>query len=260
VAPRLTAFPASAYSSEFGGLAIRPTNAIAIGGLTGDIRLHARRSVCRALVLLGSLFIPLAASGHEYVATVTLVEGQSALLQGPRGMVPAMGVRLHHADIIQTGPKAFLQLEIDDGGMMELGPSTRFLTDLPARRGEDPVIGPHYLLGGWVKFTVPKRAEGPPHRINTPFFGLVISTGIAVMRVTADAGEFFIESGEGVAIEPAGRATTRVAVRAGRSYSRKSGQKGALADRPAAAFIKAMPPEFRDTLPPRLAKLKARDV
>lgn len=49
-------------------------------------------------------------------------------------------------------------------------------------------------------------------------------------------------------------------MRAGRSYLRKAGQWGTLADRPAATFIAAMPPEFRDTLPARFTKLKARDV
>ena len=131
--------------------------------------MHAISSSLRgALVLLASpvfLLFAAVAAAHEFVATVTLAEGQSTLIDGRGGFLPAVGVRLRHADIIQTGPKAFVQLEIGDGGMMELGPGTRFLLDLPYRRGEEPVIGPHYLLSGWVKFTVPKRTEGPPHRI-----------------------------------------------------------------------------------------------
>jgi hypothetical protein len=145
--------------------------------------------------------------------------------------------------------------------MIELGPETRFLADLPYRRGEAPVIGPHFLLAGWVKLTVPKRAEGPPHRINTPYFDLVISSGIAVLQVTADGTQFFVESGEGLALERTGHSINGAAVRTGRMYSRKAGQPtGALADRPAPTFVKAMPPAFRDTLPPRLAKLKQRDL
>ena len=210
--------------------------------------------------MLAALLFPLTATGHEFVATMTLAEGQAVLIDGAHGIVPAPGVQLRHADIIQIGLKGFVQVEIGDGGMMELGPETRFLVDLPFRRGEELVIGPHYLLSGWVKFTVPKHAEGPPHRINTPFFDLVINTGIAVMQVTAEGGQFSVESGEGIVIEPSGHATAPIAVRAGRSYLRKAGQKGALADRPNSAFVAAMPPEFRDTLPPRFAKLKSRDV
>jgi hypothetical protein len=116
------------------------------------------------------------AKAHEFLATVTLAEGESTLIDGAHAFAPAAGVRLRHADIIQTGAKGFVQVEIGDGGMMELGPKTRFLLDIPYRRGEDPVVGPHYLLEGWVKFAVPKHAEGPPHRINTPFFDLLINT------------------------------------------------------------------------------------
>jgi hypothetical protein len=214
-----------------------------------------------ALAFLASLLFPLTAAPHEFVATVTLVEGTNAMISGPHRYLPAAGVRLRHSDIIQTGPKALMQVEIDDGGMIELGPETRFLADLPHRRGEEPVIGPHFLLGGWVKFTVPKRAEGPPHRINTLYFDLVVNAGIAVLQVTAGGAQFFVESGQGLAVEPTGHSTTGVAVRTGRMYSRKAGEPtGALTDRPAPAFVKAMPPAFRDTLPPRLAKLKLREL
>jgi len=218
--------------------------------------LRATLSVRGALAFLASLLFPLLAAAHEFVATVTLVEGTTTMISGARGYLPAVGVRLRHADILQTGTKALVQLEIDDGGMIQLGPETRFLADLPYRRGEEPVIGPHYLLTGWVKFTVPKRGQGPPHRINTPLFDLVINTGIAVLQVTADGAQFFIESGEGFALEPSGGSAKRIVVRAGRMYSRKSG----LGNRPAPAFVEAMPPAFRDTLPPRLAKLKARNL
>ena len=213
-----------------------------------------------AFALLTLLLGPLAGA-HEFVATVTLVEGTNALISGSQRYLPAVGVRLRHCDIIQTGPKALVQVEIDDGGMIELGPETRFLADLPYRRGEEPVIGPHVLLAGWAKFTVPKRAEATPHRINTPFFDLAIITGVAVLQVAADGAQFFVEAGEAFALEPSGPWSSRVAVFAGRMYSRKAGQpKGDLTERPAPAFLQAMPPAFRDTMPPRLASLKGRTV
>ena len=186
-------------------------------------RLHAISTARGTLAFVASLLIPVAAA-HEFVATVTLVEGTNALISDSQGYLPAVGVRLRHCDIVQTGPKALAQLETDDGGMIELGRETRFLADLPYRRGEEPVIGPHVLLAGWVKLTVPKRTEGPPHRINTPFFDLVVNAGIAVLQVTADGAQFFVESGEAVALAPSGGSTARVAVRAGRMYSRKAGQ------------------------------------
>ena len=218
--------------------------------------MHAISTARGILAFLTSLLIPVAAA-HEFVATVTVAEGTNALISSAQGYLPAAGVRLRHCDIIQTGPKALVQLEIDDGGMIELGQETRFLADLPYRRGEEPVIGPHVLLAGWVKFTVPKRAEGPPHRINTPFFDLAVNTGTSVPQLTANGAQFFVESGEAVALAPSDGSTARVTVRAGRMYSRKAGQvAGEWAERPAPAFVQAMPPAFRDTLPPRLANLR----
>lgn len=82
-----------------------------------------------------------------------------------------------------------------------------------------------------------------------------------MLQVTADGAQFFVESGEGLALERTGHSTKRAAVRTGRRYSRKAGQPtGASADRHAPTFVKAMPPAFRDTFPPRLAKLKLRDL
>ena len=228
--------------------------------VSGGIGLPAISTARGALALLALLLGPPAAA-HEFVATVTLVEGTNALISRAQRYLPAAGVQLRHCDIIQTGPKALVQVETDDGGMIELGHETRFLADLPYRRGEEPVIGPHVLLSGWVKFTVPKRAEGPPHRINTPFLDLVINAGIAVLQVTPDGAQFFVEAGEAFALEPSGSWASRVAVPAGRMYSRKAGQpKGELAQRPAPTFVNAMPPAFRDTMPPRLASLKVRTL
>src|SRR5262245_19604019 len=97
------------------------------------------------LALLALLLGPLAAA-HEFVATVTLVEGTNALISGSQRYLPAVGVRLRHCDIIQTGPKTLVQIEFDDGSMIELGPKTRFLADLPYRQDKEPVIDPHVLL------------------------------------------------------------------------------------------------------------------
>jgi hypothetical protein len=82
-----------------------------------------------------------------------------------------------------------------------------------------------------------------------------------VLQVTADGAQVFVESGEAVALAPYDGSTARVVVRPGRMYSRKAGQAtGELAERPVPAFVQAMPPAFRDTLPPRLANLRGRTL
>jgi hypothetical protein len=207
--------------------------------------------------VMASLLLPLAAAAHEDVATLTLLEGQATLIRGTHGYVPAEGIKLKHADILHTGKNGLLQLETDDGAVVELGPGTRYLADLPGARGH---AGQQVALGGWIKFTVPKRQDAAPYRLDTPHLSLLVGTGISVVQILAAESSIFMESGEGTVLEPSGRAAVQVTVRPGRFYVRKVGQKGTLAERPSQAFIEAMPTAFRDTLPRRLAKFKGREV
>ncbi len=211
-----------------------------------------------AIGLFASLFYSLHAASREFTPTVTLAEGANAIVSGGRGYLPAAGVRLRQCDIVHTGPQALVQLEIEGGGMVQLGPETRFLADLPFAHSGEPIIGPDFLLSGWAKLTVAKRDKKLPHRINTPYFDLLLESGVAVVRVGADGGQVFVERGEGLALEPSGRSLSRVAVGAGQTYSRKSRQqKGEVADRVDPAMVSSMPRAFRDSLPPLLGQLQA---
>lgn len=214
-----------------------------------------------ALALVALLLAAPFAAAHQYVATVTLAEGQNTLISREQAYVPAAGVWLHHCDVVETGAQGFVQLETDDGGMIELGPLTRFIAHLPALHGQAPLVGPQYVLAGWVKLTVPKRPKGLPHRLDTPLFDVTVDNGIVVLQVAEDGARFFVESGEAIALDRSGTAAGRVVVRAGTMYSRKQGlDRGSVIRRAAPDFVKAMPPAFRDTLRSRLAKLKVRNV
>jgi hypothetical protein len=232
-------------------------------GLTRRWRLLLRAplAACGALVLIALLSFASTAKAHVYVATVTLAEGPASLVSEAKAYRPAPGVWLHHCDIVATGAKGFVQLEIDDGGMVELGPLTRFVAHLPALHRQAPLVGPHYLLQGWAKVTVPKRPKGLRHRVDTPLLSVVIDQGIVVLQVAADKVRFFVESGTVTALGRERGSQLRTVVRAGSMYSIQKGlDRGAMAGRIAPDFVKAMPPAFRDTLRPRLASLKVRNV
>jgi hypothetical protein len=79
-----------------------PSGDLAVGRLRGDIRLRGISTVCSALAVAVALAFPLAAAAHEFVATVTLAEGQSVLIDGAHRYVSPTGVRLRHADNLQT--------------------------------------------------------------------------------------------------------------------------------------------------------------
>jgi hypothetical protein len=212
--------------------------------------------------LLLVLLLPLTvrAAANDAAPTVTLVEGKSTLASGVRGYIPVPGVQLRQCDIVQTGPESLVQVEFPDGSRIELGPDSRFLSDMPTPAGSARAVGPYFLRSGWLKLTVAKRDNAPPYRINTPYFDLVMNSGVAVLNV-ADGGRFFIEQGSALALDLSGTrgGGARTNVTANQTYSRKSAEsRPVVVSRADPAFVKSMPPSFRDTLPAMYAKVKGR--
>lgn len=210
-------------------------------------------------LVLASLGLPAAAAARASVPVVTFVEGTSVITSGTRGFVPAAGVRLGSCDIVRTGAQALMQVELDDGGAILIGPDSRILFDMP--HGGEAVEGPHFLLSGWAKITVPKRERGAPYRVNTPHFDLQIVSGTALLRSGADGAQFYVEQGNAVVLPARNRAPAREAVSNGRSYARRPDQdRGTVRVGIDPEFAKAVPRTMRDTLPSLLAKVKDRDA
>jgi Putative peptidoglycan binding domain/FecR protein len=210
------------------------------------------------LLLLLSLTVRAAAD--DVAPVVTLVEGKSTLASGIHGYVPVPGLQLRQCEIVLTGPESLVQVEFPDGSRIELGPDSRFLSDVPTPVGSSRVVGPYFLGSGWLKLTVPKRDNAPPYRINTPYFDLVMNSGVAVLNI-ADGGRFFIEQGNALALEPSGTrgGEIKISVAANQTYSRKSAElRPVVVNRADAEFVKSMPPSFRDTLPAMYEKVKGR--
>lgn len=207
-----------------------------------------RRSFASAALTLLSL----AAVASEDVATLTIVEGGSAIVTSGRSYLAAEGMDLASCDVVQTESGGRMQFEMVNGIRIELGSGSRFLAAVPGGRGGQATTGPHFLLSGWLKLTVP-QSDKATYRVNTGLADLVVSSGVVVMHAEADMAQFFIERGEAVAVE-VGRGANEVTLVAGRMYSRKSGSKdGEVSGRPDSEFLAAMPRSFRDTLPSRLA-------
>ncbi|NJN40318.1 MAG: hypothetical protein HC807_04940 [Gammaproteobacteria bacterium] len=213
------------------------------------------RGICILLLLLP---FTVRAAANALAPMVTFVEGKSTLASGGHGYIPAPGVLLRQCDIVQTGPESLVQIEFPDGSRIDLGPDSHFLSDLPAPAGSARAVGPYFLGSGWLKLTVVNRDNAPPYRINTPYFDLVMSSGVAVLNVM-DGGRFFIEQGSALALNLSGvqGAGARVNVAANQTYSRKSAEsRPDVMNRADPAFVKSMPPSFRDTLPAMHAKIK----
>jgi Putative peptidoglycan binding domain/FecR protein len=211
-----------------------------------------------SLLLLFPLTVRAAENDPEPV--VTLVEGKSTLASGLHGYIPVPGVQLRQCDIVETGPDSLVQVEFPDGSRIELGPDSRFLSDAPTPAGSARAVGPYFLRSGWLKLTVAKRDNAPPYRVNTPYFDLLMNSGVAVLNI-ADGGRFFVEQGNALALDPSGTRSggAGMNVAANQTYSRKSAElRPVTVNRADPAFVKSMPPSFRDTLPAMYAKVKGR--
>ncbi|MBE7424996.1 MAG: peptidoglycan-binding protein [Ideonella sp.] len=217
------------------------------------------RQPCGTRHMPGAVALLLAcASAGAATPTMTIAEGKITVFSGGAAYLPKAGLQLRTCDVIRTGPKALVQIEYDDGGRIVLGPDSRLVVDLPL--GGDPVVGPHYLLSGWVKLTVPKRDKAAAYRIDTPQFNLATDSGVAALRVGEHDAAFFVEQGTVTALVPSGRSLARVQVGNGRTFVRKGpADRGAVTQRADPAFVQAMPTAFRDTLPSLLAHVKGRD-
>jgi len=222
-------------------------------------RVHAPTSSGGALALTLWLLLSLSqgAARAALPPTITIAEGTNAVISGGVAYQTTPGLRLSACDIVRTGPQSLVQIEYEDGSRIEIGPDTRLVFDLPGAGGA--VVGPHFLLSGWAKLTAAKRdAKALPFRIDTPHVDLLIPAGVTTLRTAADGAAFFVEEGSAFAITGGG---ARVAVGAGRTYSRKPGaDRGTVVERADPVFVKAMPSAFRDTLPSLLGQFKSRNV
>jgi hypothetical protein len=201
---------------------------------------------------------PLVAAAADPVATVTLLEGPAELVRGVTRYALAEGVRLQSGDIIEVRDKGLAQIEFADGVALAMGPGTRMFA-VSISRGK-PAASDYYVMQGRLKLAGVK--QGARLRVVTPMFTLMTTEGIAVLAVDAGEGSVFVESGETRLVEsPAkGGASAPLRLKGGEFFTRKAGQKGAVAPRPSPAFIGVLPKIFLDPLPSRMARYKERQV
>lgn len=218
--------------------------------------MHKRTEARRVSASLALMLPALAAVASADVATLTIVEGGTAIVTGGRSYLAAAGMRLASCDVAQTEPGGMMQFEMDDGTTIELGSGSRFLADVPGGRGARATTGPHFLLSGWLKLTVPPTAK-TSYRINSGLADLVVGSGVVVVHAEPATVQFFVERGEATVFE-VGRGAKELRVGADQTYSRNNGStEGAVTGRPGPDFLGAMPRAFRDTLPSRLAAAAA---
>jgi hypothetical protein len=195
---------------------------------------------------------PLVRAAPGPAGTLTLLEGNAALVRGAARYALAEGVRLQPGDIIEVAADSLAQIEYGDGGALALGAGTRLLT-LSASAGKK-AHREYYVMQGALKLTGVK--QGARFRFGTPIFNVQPVEGAMVLVVSGSDASLFAESGE--TRLAAGSPTLRL--RGGDFYTRRSGQKGWVAALPSKAFVEALPKLFLDPLPARAALYDAHAV
>lgn len=214
-----------------------------------------RISFVRLLALALALLVGCGAAAAADLGVVTILDGAATLLRGRVKFELAEGVRVAAGDIVETGPAGrYARLEFADGSRVGLGPDTaiELAPRLPAARGGAPL----YLLHGWLKLA----AASKPAALTGPGFALVGVAQQVVVRVQGGGAQVFAEAGT-ASLRPLGPPpSAAVALKDGQWLTLAGGAKSVLAERPAPAFVQAVPPPFRDSLPARAALFQGRPV
>jgi len=191
----------------------------------------------------------------QTVGVLTVAEGGAVLVRGATTYTAAPGVALHTGDMLASDPKGQIQIEFEDGAILNLARGARAL--LLGPQGGDPGVA---LQSGWVKFARTKAAKGKPYRYVMPLARLSTAGATGTLRVGADSSEIFIESGT-ARVDELSRAGSSGAgrdLKGGEFAVRTAAQALAVSPRPAADFVKAMPGYFRDDLPVFLPRVRSK--
>lgn len=206
------------------------------------------------LIVLGSQGAPALAA-----ALVTIVDGESVLIDGVRSTVATEGQKVGDETLVRTGPKTtLLRVEWPDGSAADFGPDTQAMLNpsgFGVRGGRTPSV---YLMRGWLKLSA--MGSGPSAGLLAPRVDVQPFKGALVVMVSGDETWLFAEGGSAPVIERELKPASNLTLKNGEVYLRLGAAKGAVAPRPTPAQMQRVPRGFRDSLPLRSAALKDKAV
>jgi hypothetical protein len=213
--------------------------------------------------MLRGIFLLLAALGAaggavaavDVAGTVTILEGEALITRAASRLRAAEGVRLQVGDIVETGDGTFMQAELVDQTVLQMGPKARIMVGGPVRLKAERTL---YALSGWFKLSnARKDGNVRTFEFRSPLIEIGLLPGVVVMQLKTNEATLFAERGDLKLVERPGGAA--VGVRQGQTYRRTAGARGTLGGTPA-AFVAEMPKAFRDSLPLRADKYREREV
>jgi hypothetical protein len=199
------------------------------------------------------IFLVAAPCRSADIGIVTLVDGKPKVLRGTAWFILSEGVRVRDGDTLDVPDKGQVQLELPDGGAVSvIGPGALYAASLTPRDAKQPALAELYLTRGWLKLDT--KPPGARARIRTPLGTVMASDAAAVMHLTGDAIEMFVETGSVKMTEAAKPDASGSETKAGGYAARAAGKPVESATRAPSAFVATMPRDFMDPLPKRASK------
>jgi hypothetical protein len=170
---------------------------------------------------------------------------------------------IRQGDILESSAGAFVQLEFANGPIVALGPSSRMyiLQQTVGETGSAQSVALDLvMLSGWFKSE--STSDMRSYRYRSPMLAVTTTNGTVVVRSSLKDCDIFLESGSASLGEVSQNGSSRRSItsKAGQFFSRQRGAEITNLPRPSPAFLESMPPQFRDTLPTRLAHFAGKSV
>lgn len=194
------------------------------------------------------------------IGTVTIVDGDVAVLRDTQRIAAAEGLRLRDDDIVVTAADTrFARIELTDGSALDLGADTELLLQPGAGGSLGERAATLYLARGWLKVSAAGGAGITG--IASATLDLQRLTGTAVLHLQPGATLLFIEAGSAQAAEVQdGRVGRALGLKDGDALVGRGGAAATVARRPPADLLAVMPRAFADSLPRRAARFQGRPV
>jgi len=192
----------------------------------------------------------------DVAGTVTILEGEALITRAASRVRATEGVRLQLGDILETGDATFVQAELADQTVMQMGPKSRVMVGGPVRLKAERTL---YALSGWFKLSnARKEGNVRAFEFRSPLIEIGLLPGVVVMQLKTNEATLFAERGDLKLVERPGG--TPLGVRQGQTYRRAGAARGTLGGSAPAAFVVETPKAFRDSLPLRADKYREREV
>jgi hypothetical protein len=189
------------------------------------------------------------APGASASGVVTIADGAPfAVIRGDDERTGGRGVTLLVGDMVETGPDAFVVIEMQGGGVIGIGPSSGVYL---AERGGTLAL---LVREGWIK------ADVRDTRPDSSLSGVVVAglrlgaqcrpQTVVLLHSSASLDEIFDEQGSLQQLEQDKAGMRAVSdIRPGQLVTKDNRTEAFVQARPSSDFLEQMPRAFRDPLP-----------